>query len=121
VLDSIRALMLIRSYRGRGHSRAQLDPLGLQKPSPHSELDPATYGFTAADMDRPSSSTCVGKEHATLREILAICRASYCGSIGVEFMHIQDPDRSRGSSAGSKARPGSAPSTPRPSGPSCRS
>jgi 2-oxoglutarate dehydrogenase E1 component len=94
VLDSIRALMLIRSYRVRGHLEAQLDPLGLQKPKPHPELDPATYGFTAADMDRPIFLDMVlGKEHATLREILAICRASYCGSIGVEFMHIQDPDQ----------------------------
>jgi 2-oxoglutarate dehydrogenase E1 component len=94
VLDSIRALMLIRSYRVRGHLEAQLDPLGLQKPAPHAELTPATYGFTDADMDRPIFLDFVlGKEYATLREILAICRASYCGSIGVEFMHIQDPDQ----------------------------
>ncbi|WP_137179398.1 2-oxoglutarate dehydrogenase E1 component [Roseomonas sp. AR75] len=94
VLDSIRALMLIRSYRVRGHLEAQLDPLGLQKPAPHAELTPATYGFTEADMDRPIFLDHVlGKEYATLREILKICRASYCGSIGVEFMHIQDPDQ----------------------------
>ncbi|WP_270937117.1 2-oxoglutarate dehydrogenase E1 component [Falsiroseomonas oryzae] len=94
VLDSIRALMLIRSYRVRGHLEAQLDPLGLQKVNPHAELTPATYGFTEADMDRPIFLDFVlGKEYATLREILAICRASYCGSIGVEFMHIQDPDQ----------------------------
>jgi 2-oxoglutarate dehydrogenase E1 component len=94
VLDSIRALMLIRSYRVRGHLEAQLDPLGLQKPKPHAELTPATYGFTDADMDRPIFLDFVlGKEYATLREILAICRASYCGPIGVEFMHIQDPDQ----------------------------
>ncbi len=94
VLDSIRALMLIRSYRVRGHLEAQLDPLGLQQPKPHPELSPATYGFTEADMDRPIFLDFVlGKESATLREILAICRASYCGPIGVEFMHIQDPDQ----------------------------
>jgi 2-oxoglutarate dehydrogenase E1 component len=94
VLDSIRALMLIRSYRVRGHLEARLDPLGLQVPKPHPELTPATYGFTEADMDRPIFLDFVlGKEYATLREILAICRASYCGSIGVEFMHIQDPDQ----------------------------
>jgi 2-oxoglutarate dehydrogenase E1 component len=94
VLDSIRALMLIRSYRVRGHLEAQLDPLGLQTPKPHPELTPATYGFTDADMDRPIFLDHVlGKEYATLREILAICRASYCGPIGVEFMHIQDPDQ----------------------------
>ena len=94
VLDSIRALMLIRSYRVRGHLEAQLDPLGLTMPKPHPELDPATYGFTAADMDRPIFLDFVlGKEAATLSEIIAICRASYCGPIGVEFMHIQDPDQ----------------------------
>jgi 2-oxoglutarate dehydrogenase E1 component len=94
VLDSIRALMLIRSYRVRGHLEAQLDPLGLQKIKPHAELSPATYGFTEADMDRPIFLDMVlGREYATLREILAICRASYCGPIGVEFMHIQDPDQ----------------------------
>ncbi|WP_439550984.1 2-oxoglutarate dehydrogenase E1 component [Falsiroseomonas sp.] len=94
VLDSIRALMLIRSYRVRGHLEAKLDPLALQVPKPHPELTPATYGFTEADMDRPIFLDFVlGKEYATLREILAICRASYCGSIGVEFMHIQDPEQ----------------------------
>lgn len=94
VLDSIRALMLIRSYRVRGHLEAQLDPLGLTQPKPHPELDPKTYGFTEADLDRPIFLDMVlGKETATLREIIAICRASYCGSIGVEFMHIQDPEQ----------------------------
>src|SRR5580700_11036329 len=48
-IASLRALMLIRSYRVRGHLQAQLDPLGLQVPKPHAELDPASYGFTAAD------------------------------------------------------------------------
>ena len=94
VLDSLRALMLIRSYRVRGHLEAQLDPLGLQKPKPHSELDPKTYGFTDADLDRPIFlDNVLGKDTAALREIIAICRASYCGPIGVEFMHIQDPDQ----------------------------
>ena len=52
-LDSLRALMLIRAYRVRGHLEAQLDPLGLQVPKSHPELDPASYGFTPADLDRP--------------------------------------------------------------------
>jgi 2-oxoglutarate dehydrogenase E1 component len=94
VLDSIRALMLIRSYRVRGHLEARLDPLGLQQPKPHPELDPATYGFTEADLDRPIYIDGVlGRETASLREIMAILRASYCGPIGVEFMHIQDPEQ----------------------------
>jgi 2-oxoglutarate dehydrogenase E1 component len=93
-LDSIRALMLIRVYRVRGHLEAQLDPLGLKAHGHYSELDPATYGFTEADMDRPIFIDGVlGLETATMREILTILRASYCGQIGVEFMHIQDPEQ----------------------------
>jgi 2-oxoglutarate dehydrogenase E1 component len=92
--DSIRALMLIRSYRVRGHLHAQLDPLGLQDPAPHQELDPASWGFTEADMDRPVFINGVlGLDTATPRQILEVCRATYCGPIGVEFMHIQDPDQ----------------------------
>jgi 2-oxoglutarate dehydrogenase E1 component len=91
-LDSIRALMLIRVYRVRGHLEAKLDPLGLKQPRQYAELDPKTYGFTEADMDRPIFIDGVlGRETATMREILAILRASYCDQIGVEFMHIQDP------------------------------
>jgi len=91
-LDSIRALMLIRAYRVRGHLEAQLDPLGLKRSGHHAELDPKTYRFTDADMDRPIFIDGVlGRETATLREITAILRASYCGVVAVEFMHIQDP------------------------------
>ncbi|WP_431282108.1 2-oxoglutarate dehydrogenase E1 component [Humitalea sp. 24SJ18S-53] len=94
VLDSLRALMLIRAYRVRGHLEASLDPLGLTELKKHSELDPKTYGFTDADLDRPIFiDRVLGRESATLREIVAICRASYCGAIGVEFMHIQDPEQ----------------------------
>ena len=93
-LDSLRALMLIRAYRVRGHLEANLDPLGLQVPRAHPELDPATYGFGPGDMDRPIFiDNVLGLESATMREIMASLRASYCGSIGVEFMHIQDPDQ----------------------------
>ena len=93
-LDSIRALMMIRVYRVRGHLEAQLDPLGLQLPKTHPELDPRTYGFTDADWDRPIFiDRVLGRESATLREIVEILRRSYCGPIGVEFMHIQDPDQ----------------------------
>ena len=92
--DSLRALMLIRAYRVRGHLEAKLDPLGLQVPKSHAELDPATYGFAAGDLDRPIFIDHVlGRETATVREIMRIVRESYCGPIGVEFMHIQDPDQ----------------------------
>ena len=93
-LDSLRAIMLIRAYRIRGHLKAKLDPLGLDEPTPHPELEPATYGFTDDDWDRPIFINHVlGLETATLREIMELLEATYCGSIGVEFMHIQDPSQ----------------------------
>ncbi len=92
-LDSIRALMLIRTYRVRGHLIANFDPLGLEGKKYHPELDPATWGFTEADTDRPIFiNNMLGLETATLREILEILKQTYCGSIGVEFMHIQFPE-----------------------------
>jgi 2-oxoglutarate dehydrogenase E1 component len=92
--DSLHALMMVRTYRVRGHLKARLDPLGLQVPQPHPELDPATHGFRQADMDRPIFIDYVlGLEVATPRQILRILRDAYCGPIGVEFMHIQDPDQ----------------------------
>ena len=93
VLDSIRALMLIRSYRSRGHLEADLDPLGIEQNRPLPELDPASYGFTEADFDRDIFiDDAFGLEHASLRQILDVVRSTYCGTIGVEFMHIQAPD-----------------------------
>ena len=93
-LDSIRAIMLIRAYRIRGHLMAKLDPLGLGQNIYHPELDPTTYGFDESDMDRPIFINFVlGREVATLREILSIVRDTYCSTIGVEFMHIQDPEQ----------------------------
>ena len=90
--DSLRALMLIRAYRVRGHLEAKLDPLGLQVPHPHPELDPHTYGFSDADLDRPIFiDNVLGLETATVRQIVQVVRESYCGPVGVEFMHIQDP------------------------------
>jgi len=92
-LDSVRALMLIRIYRVRGHLIANFDPLGLEGKKYHPELDPKSWGFTDADMDRPIFiNNMLGLETATLREILEILKETYCGSIGVEFMHIQGPE-----------------------------
>ncbi len=92
-LDSISALMMIRVYRVRGHLIANFDPLGLEGNSRHPELDPATYGFSDADMDRPIFiNNVLGMETATLREIMTVLKETYCGSIGVEFMHIQERD-----------------------------
>src|SRR3546814_7237817 len=69
-----------------------LDPLGLKAIEPHPELDPKSYGFTEADMDRPIFiDKVLGLEVASLRKIVEVVRATYCGPIGIEFMHIQDP------------------------------
>jgi len=93
--DTSRAFLLIRSYRIRGHLEADLDPLGLVRHERHRELDPATYGFGEADWERPIlifGSLGLG-ESATLRQIWDRLRKTYCGKIGVEYMHISDPDQ----------------------------
>src|SRR5439155_10809802 len=92
-LDSLRAIMMIRAYRMRGHLKANLDPLGIATtPGDAYELDPATYGFSEADYDRPIFLDFVlGLETATVREILEIVRRTYCGNVGVQYMHISDP------------------------------
>lgn len=93
-VDTIRALMLIRSYRVRGHLKANLDPLGLEIPKEHPELNPTTYGFMEADWDRQIFlDNVLGLETGSIREILAIVKRTYCSTIGVEFMHIQEPDQ----------------------------
>jgi len=92
-LDSIRALMMIRAYRVRGHLLAELDPLQLEERPRHPELEPETYGFGEADLDRPIFIDYVlGLETATIREILEIVRRTYCHHLGVEFMHINEPE-----------------------------
>src|ERR1700751_693198 len=89
--DSIRALMLIRAYRARGHFHAKLDPLGLEAPQDEEELDPRTYGFGEADLDRPIFlDKVLGLEYGTIRQIVAILRRTYCQTLGVEFLHISN-------------------------------
>jgi 2-oxoglutarate dehydrogenase E1 component len=93
-LDSVRALMMIRAYRMRGHLAANLDPLKLRDETIQPELDPLSYGFVEADMDRPIFLDYVlGLENATLREILDILKRTYCSTLGIEFMHISDPEQ----------------------------
>ena len=89
--DSVRALMLIRAYRMRGHFHAKLDPLGIEAPRDREELDPRSYGFAEADFDRKIFLDHVlGLEYGTLKEIVAICERTYCQTLGVEFMHISN-------------------------------
>ena len=92
-LDSIRAIMMIRAYRIRGHLKANLDPLGLIEKNEHTELQPETYGFKAEDMERQIFlDNVLGLEFATLKEILEILNRTYCSTVGIEFMHISDPE-----------------------------
>ena len=94
VLDSLRALMLIRAYRIRGHLAADLDPLKLTPPASHPELDPASYGFSAGDMDRPIFiDNVLGLEFASMREITAIVKRTYCGTFALQYMHISDGEQ----------------------------
>jgi 2-oxoglutarate dehydrogenase E1 component len=88
-----RAVRLIRAYLVRGHRAARIDPLERPRPAPP-ELDPAFHGLTAADLERPvSTHEMPGPAIRPLREILGVLRAAYCGSIGVQFMHIDDRER----------------------------
>ncbi|HTV38202.1 MAG TPA: thiamine pyrophosphate-dependent enzyme, partial [Xanthobacteraceae bacterium] len=89
--DSVRALMLIRAYRARGHLHAKLDPLGLEPVKNEEELDPRTYGFGEADLDRPIFlDKVLGLEFGTVREIVGILRRTYCQTLGIEFLHLSD-------------------------------
>ncbi|QFR33529.1 2-oxoglutarate dehydrogenase E1 component [Ancylobacter sp. TS-1] len=91
--DSVKALMMIRAYRMRGHLHAKLDPLGLEPVRAAPELDPASYGFREADLDRPIFIDHVlGLEFATVRQMVAILQRTYCETLGVEFMHISSPE-----------------------------
>ena len=94
VLDSIRALMIIRAYRIRGHLVADLDPLGMRDQTPHPELDPKSYGFADADMDRPIFiDNVLGLQVASMRQIMGIVQRTYCGTFALQYMHISDPEQ----------------------------
>ncbi len=91
--DSIHAIMMIRAYRSRGHLHADLDPLRLKADEPAPELDPASYGFSEADYTRQIFiDNVLGLEFATIPQMLEILTRTYCSTVGVEFMHISDPE-----------------------------
>jgi len=91
--DSLRALMLIRAYRIRGHRIADLDPLGLKEKKRHPELEYKSYGFTEADLDRQIFIDGVmGMETASLNQIIEIMERTYCSTFGVQFMHVSNPE-----------------------------
>ncbi|OYU18971.1 MAG: 2-oxoglutarate dehydrogenase E1 component [Rhodobacteraceae bacterium PARR1] len=94
VLDSVRALMLIRAYRIRGHLIADVDPLQMRDQTVHPELDPRSYGFSDADMDRPIFlDKVLGLEMASMRQIMEIVKRTYCGTFALQYMHISDPEQ----------------------------
>jgi 2-oxoglutarate dehydrogenase E1 component len=93
----VRVLQLMSAYRQRGHQKARLDPLGLWRRPPVPDLELEFHQLTAADLDtvfqvgRPY----IGKDQATLREIIEALEATYCNTIGAEFRHITDTDERR--------------------------
>ncbi|MGB3412148.1 MAG: multifunctional oxoglutarate decarboxylase/oxoglutarate dehydrogenase thiamine pyrophosphate-binding subunit/dihydrolipoyllysine-residue succinyltransferase subunit [Microthrixaceae bacterium] len=94
---------LINMHRVRGHLIADLDPLTAKQPEMHSELDPATYGLTIWDLDREfltGGETGIyaqvgGRPRLALDNILHVLRDAYCRTVGIEFMHIQEPEEKR--------------------------
>ena len=94
--DSIRAMMLIRTYRVRGHLAAKLDPLGMTKQDIPPDLTPEYHGFAGAGLDKPVYvGGTLGLEWTTVRAIVDILRANYCGAVGLEYMHIADVEERR--------------------------
>ena len=94
--DSIRAMMLIRTYRVRGHLAAKLDPLGLHHSELPADLTPEYHGFGPNDLDRPIwIGGALGFERATVREIVKVLQGNYCGTVGIEYMHINDLEERR--------------------------
>ena len=94
--DSIRAMMLIRTYRVRGHLAAKLDPLGIAKQELPADLTPEYHGFSGADLDKPVYlGGTLGMQWGTVRQIVAILQQNYCGAVGLEYMHIADVEERR--------------------------
>ncbi len=90
--NSVRANILVRAYRIRGHLIANLDPLELQEREEHSELKPETYGFLNKDLNKKIFlDGILGIRTASLKEILSVAKKIYCQNIGFEFMHMSDP------------------------------
>ncbi len=93
---SIRAMLLIRTYRVRGHLAADLDPLKLNEREIPADMTPEYHGFSGADLDKPVYlGGTLGLEKATIREIVDLLRANYCGRVGLEYMHISDTEERR--------------------------
>ncbi|WP_408641848.1 multifunctional oxoglutarate decarboxylase/oxoglutarate dehydrogenase thiamine pyrophosphate-binding subunit/dihydrolipoyllysine-residue succinyltransferase subunit [Saccharopolyspora oryzae] len=87
-----RVLELIDAYRTRGHLMADIDPLNYRQRR-HEDLDVLSHSLTLWDLDREFAvGGFAGKEHMPLRDVLGVLRDSYCRTVGVEYMHILEPD-----------------------------
>src|SRR3984885_4698891 len=96
LVKQVHVQTLINMYRVRGHLIAHLDPLDAEPPHIHPELDPLTYGLTIWDLPRQFvADGLAGRDVATLDEILHVLRHAYCRTLGIEYMHIQDPEQKR--------------------------
>ncbi|KAJ8562717.1 hypothetical protein K7X08_031169 [Anisodus acutangulus] len=101
IQESMNLLLLVRAYQVNGHMKAKLDPLGLEEREIPDVFDPASYGFTEADLDREfflgvwrtAGFLSENRPVQTLRAILTRLEQAYCGSIGFEYMHISDRDK----------------------------
>lgn len=93
----VAVLQLIAGYRNRGHQRAKLDPLGLMHRENVPDLELATHGLTPADLNTVfnTGNLAIGKEECTLGEMVQAMEAIYCGSIGIEYMHIVNTTEKR--------------------------
>ena len=94
--DAIRAQLLVRTYRVRGHLAANLDPLGLSKREMPEDLKTEYHGFSDADIDRKVYlGGTMGFEWVSIRELVDTLRKNYCGNVGLEYMHISDVEERR--------------------------
>ncbi len=100
-LDTIRkqaaVFQLVHAFRVRGHLLANVDPLGMRKIVPHQELEPEHYGLGAAEMQQQFLCPLAGRSPeagptCSLADILHVLRTTYCGTLTLEFMHLQRPE-----------------------------
>jgi 2-oxoglutarate dehydrogenase E1 component len=96
LVKQARVQQLVNLFRVRGHLMANLDPLGTVAPALHPELDPLTHGITIFDLDRSFVVEGLGDDtELQLGHVLDTLRDAYCRTIGIEYMHIQDPEQKR--------------------------
>ena len=93
--DSIRAMLLVRLYRVRGHLAANLDPLGLSHREEPDDLKLEWHGFAGQEDREVYVGGVFGFEWVTVGELYRVLRQTYCGHVGLEYMHISDTEERR--------------------------